>query len=271
MDTKKIDRAIKLLRSIPANQIELDYSSGKDSDVILRLAQLAKIPITIIHKCTTIDRPYTISHALRNGATIMRPEIPLIQAIKRNGWPTRRVRWCCSRYKEYPIHEYAIYGIRADESKERRNRYQEPITCRVYSHKRRVNMVTPILDWTLQDEADFIEMEQIKLHPYYYLPNGKIDYHRRLGCIGCPLRGDRGRKDFLEFPGMFRLWANAGTYWYKTHQHTSSAKNFPTSYDLIYHNMFCRSYEDYQAKAYNIFGHYDFKPFLENYFGVEID
>lgn len=270
MDTKKIDRAIKLLRSIPANQIELAYSSGKDSDVILRLAQLAKIPITIIHKCTTIDRPHTIAHALRNGAIIKRPDIPLLQAIKHHGWPTRRVRWCCSRYKEYPILDYAIFGVRADESKERRERYKEPITCRVYSKKRRVNMITPIIDWTLQDEADFIEMEQIKLHPHYYKPDGTIDYNRRLGCIGCPLRGDRGKADFLEFPGMFRLWANAGIEWYNTHLHTRTAHKYPTPYDLLYHDMFCRSYEDYHAKAFTMFDHYDFKSYLEKYFGVEL-
>lgn len=271
MDTKKIDRAIKLLRSIPANQIELAYSSGKDSDVILRLAQLAKINTMVIHKCSTIDRPFTISHALRNGATIIRPKVPLLQAIKRNGWPTRRNRWCCSRYKEYPILENAIYGIRADESKERRKRYQEPITCRVYSKKRRVNIITPILDWSIQDELDFIQMENITLHPYYYDEKGNIDICRRLGCIGCPLRGDRGVKDFKEFPKMFRLFANAGIYWYQTHPDTQTAHNFPTPYDLLYHNLFCRSYQDYYYKAYTIFGHYDFKPYLEHYFSVELD
>lgn len=38
---KKVDFAIKLLQSIPTDEgpIGLDYSSGKDSDVILELAK----------------------------------------------------------------------------------------------------------------------------------------------------------------------------------------------------------------------------------------
>lgn len=38
---KKVERAIKLLKSIPQDkEIELCYSSGKDSEVILELAKM---------------------------------------------------------------------------------------------------------------------------------------------------------------------------------------------------------------------------------------
>ena len=37
----KIEQSIKLLRSIKADEIELSYSGGKDSDVILELAKMA--------------------------------------------------------------------------------------------------------------------------------------------------------------------------------------------------------------------------------------
>lgn len=62
--TKKIDRAIRLLRQIPRDKgsIELDYSGGKDSDCILRLAQMAGIPFDAIYKNPTIDPPGTIAH-----------------------------------------------------------------------------------------------------------------------------------------------------------------------------------------------------------------
>lgn len=43
---KKIQQAIKLLQSIPSHNgepIEIAYSGGKDSDVILELARMAKI------------------------------------------------------------------------------------------------------------------------------------------------------------------------------------------------------------------------------------
>lgn len=49
---KKVDFAIKLLRSIPTDEgeIELSYSGGKDSDVILELAKMAQIPYRAIYK-----------------------------------------------------------------------------------------------------------------------------------------------------------------------------------------------------------------------------
>ena len=59
---KKVERAIRLLQSIPQDgDIELSYSSGKDSDVILELAKMAGIPYRAIYKATTIDPPQTIA------------------------------------------------------------------------------------------------------------------------------------------------------------------------------------------------------------------
>lgn len=62
--TKKVDFAIKLLRSIPQDgDIEVSYSGGKDSEVILELAKMAGIPYRAIYKNTSIDPPGTISLA----------------------------------------------------------------------------------------------------------------------------------------------------------------------------------------------------------------
>ena len=47
---KKVDRAIRLLQSIPTDKgdIELSYSGGKDSDVILELAKMAGVKVRVI-------------------------------------------------------------------------------------------------------------------------------------------------------------------------------------------------------------------------------
>ena len=73
---KKVNFAIKLLQSIPTDEgpIELSYSSGKDSDVILELAKMAGIPYRAIYKATTIDPPQTIAHAREMGAEVIHPE-----------------------------------------------------------------------------------------------------------------------------------------------------------------------------------------------------
>ena len=59
---RKIEQSVKLLRSIKADVVELSYSGGKDSDVILELAKLADIPFRAIYKNTTIDPKGTIQH-----------------------------------------------------------------------------------------------------------------------------------------------------------------------------------------------------------------
>ena len=72
---RKIDFAIKLLQSIPQDgPIELCYSGGKDSDVILELAKMAGIPFEAIYKNTTIDPPGTVAHCKEMCVKIVRPK-----------------------------------------------------------------------------------------------------------------------------------------------------------------------------------------------------
>ena len=97
---KKVDFAIKLLQSIPQDgDIELSYSGGKDSDVILELAKMAGIPYRAIYKATTIDPSGTIAHAKEMGAEVIRPKKTFFQLINEKGFPTRVSRWCCSVLK----------------------------------------------------------------------------------------------------------------------------------------------------------------------------
>ena len=124
---RKIDFAIKLLQSIPQDgPIELSYSGGKDSDVILELAKMSGIPFEAIYKNTTIDPPGTIAHCKANGVTILRPKMSFLQIVKKNSMPSRWSRFCCKYLKEYKIHDRAILGIRRCESSKRANRYKEP-------------------------------------------------------------------------------------------------------------------------------------------------
>lgn len=66
---KKVARSIRLLQSIPTDEgtVEVSYSGGKDSDVILELAKMAGIPYRAIYKNTTIDPPGTIKHCKEKG------------------------------------------------------------------------------------------------------------------------------------------------------------------------------------------------------------
>ena len=166
---KKVDRAIRLLQSIPQDgDIEVSYSGGKDSDVILELTKMAGIPYRAIYKNTTIDPSGTIAHAREMGAEVVRPKKTFFQLISEKGFPSRVSRWCCSILKEYKICDRAIQGIRRSESKKRAERYKEPEICREYSAREKVKVYLPILEWTDEDVAEFIKERNIKCHPLYY-------------------------------------------------------------------------------------------------------
>lgn len=151
---KKVDFAIRLLRSIPTEDgpVEISYSGGKDSDVILELAKMAGIPYRAIYKNTTIDPPGTIKHCKEKGVEVFAPTINFFDLVKKKGCPTRRARFCCEYLKEYKVLDGAVQGIRRCESTARANRYEEPTVCRIYGSKKNyVEVFLPILEWTDDD------------------------------------------------------------------------------------------------------------------------
>ena len=207
---KKVDRAIRLLQSIKYKDnepIEIAYSGGKDSDVILELARMAGIHYRAIYKCTTIDPPGTIKHCKENGVEIVRPKQTFFELVQKNGMPNMFMRFCCGVLKEYPILYNVVIGVRKSESRRRNARYNEPVVCRVYNKSKnsRVQQILPLLDWTDDEELGFIEERGIKLHPLYYCEDGSIDIKRRLGCMCCPLKYYKKRiEDFKAHPRMLR-------------------------------------------------------------------
>lgn len=268
---KKVDRAIRLLQSIKADEIELSYSGGKDSDVILELAKMAGIKYRAIYKNTTIDPPYTIAHVKSKGVEIVRPKKSFFNLIASKGFPTRRARFCCSDLKEYKILDNAIQGIRRSESVKRAEMYKEPVICRFYgSKKNRVSVTLPILDWTDKDVEEFIRERKIQCHPLYY-KEGKFDVKERLGCMGCPLASDNGLAYFKKHPKLVKAWIRNGKKWYDSHPNASSRKKFKDAYELFVHNVFFDSYEDFRLSVEGGFtGKVDCKQFLEDYFKIKL-
>lgn len=272
---KKISNAIRLLQSYKGEQpIEVAYSGGKDSDVILELAKMAGINYRAIYKCTTIDPPHTIAHCKSNGVEIRHPKERFFDLVKRKGAPTWRVRYCCDVLKEYKILDNVVLGIRRDESKKREKLYQEPIQCRNFrgSKKNHVNMYLPILDWNNNDLVKFIELRGIKCHPLYYDEQGNFHVERRLGCIGCPMQSDRGKSDFKKYPKFLRRLIQCEKIYLKKKPDCGAAKKFEDAYRLTFNNLFCDSYGEFIVKTQpNLFGEeFDAKQYLEQYFGIEL-
>ena len=271
---KKIDKAIKIIRMAAGkNIIEVCFSGGKDSEVILELTKMAGVKYRAIYKNTTIDPPGTISHCMKKGVEIMRPKKTFLELIRSSGMPTRRARFCCDKLKEYKVLDIAVQGIRCSESVARAERYDpdDPIKCRFYgSKKNHVNVAYPILDWTENDVRDFILARGIKCHHLYYDSEGNFHVERRLGCVGCPLQSDNGVSDFLKNPKLFKQIVKATKDWFDTHTHTKSHAKFGTVYGLIAHNLFYKTYNDWFIAENNMFEKIDWKKKLEDYFRIEL-
>lgn len=248
---KKVERAIRLLKSIPTDEgpIEVSYSGGKDSDVILELAKMAGIPYRAIYKNTTIDPPGTIKHCKEKGVEIIHPKESFMGLVSKKGIPTRRARFCCSELKEYKVLDRSIQGIRRSESNARKERYKEPEICRVYGKDKKVKVYLPLLDWTDEDVARFVAERNIKCHPLYYDEQGIFHVERRLGCIGCPMKSDNGKGDFKKYPKMLRALIKSAQKFLDTHPNCSSLRKFGNAYNLVFNDLFCDSYDDYITKT----------------------
>lgn len=272
----KIDSAIRILKiaekqaEVYDEPVEIAYSGGKDSDVLLQLAKESGIKFIAIYKNTTIDPPGTIQHVRENNVKIQQPKLSFFDIIKKKGFPSMFRRFCCAELKEYKINNVCALGVRAAESSKRKKRYKTFEECRVFSKKEKVKQYYPIWDWTLSDVKDFIKSRNIKLAPVYYTDSGDIDFSRRLGCQGCPLKNDRGVADFKKNIPLLKAWLRAGVNY--THTHTL-AKFDGDAFKAFVCNVFFKSYEDFKtAISNNLFSeNYDCKKYLENYFNTKFN
>lgn len=259
--TEKERRGIKILRMYRGDDpIEVSYSGGKDSDVILALTKMAGIPYRAIYKNTTIDPPGTVQHCKDNGVEVVMPKERFFDLIVANGFPNRFARYCCRVLKEYKVLDNAIQGIRTVESTKRAARYKdytqiddtmlfpeevaalqtkEPIVCRNYSKSDHVNIYLPILDWSDKDVSNFINAHGIECHPLYY-QSGAFNVKCRVGCIGCPQASDNGIASFKQYPKIAKQWIKADRDGFTTNKaYAEIAASVPILVkDVIWEYMF---------------------------------
>lgn len=273
---KKIDSAIRILKiaekqaNVYGEPVEIAYSGGKDSDVLLQLAKESGIKYRAIYKNTTIDPPGTIQHVRENEVDIRQPKKTFFEIIKQKGFPSMFRRFCCAELKEYKINNVCALGVRAEESSKRRKRYKTFEECRFFSKKEKVKQYYPIWNWTLEDVKKFIKSRNIKLAPVYYTDFGDVDFSRRLGCQGCPLKSDRGVADFKKNTSLLKAWLRAGV----NHTHTHTLAKFDgDAFKAFVCNVFFRSYEDFQTAISNnlFYENYDCKKYLEIYFNTKFN
>ena len=118
----------------------INYSGGKDSDVMLDIALMCLKPsqIEVINSHTTVDAPETVYYIrdkfkkLNEMGIKTEIKMPRYKGEPTSMWklivekemiPTSRMRYCCSVLKESSTpHRLSCVGVREDESKKREGR-----------------------------------------------------------------------------------------------------------------------------------------------------
>ena len=273
---RKIDRAIRLLQSVQKRydgEIEIAYSGGKDSDVILQLAKEAGIRYRAISRNTTIDPPGTWGHVREMGVEILRAKASFFHLVAQKGFPSRFSRFCCEKLKEYKVLDKSVIGVRKAESRKRNERYNEPTQCRYYgakTEKNHVELIYPILEWSDDDVCVLLIVRKQKLAPIYY-NGGQIDVSKRLGCMCCPLASRRKRIiEFQKYPKIAKAYLRAGQRFMDAHPDSKACQRYDNVYEWFTRDVFYSSDADWNKVSTGLFGKPDFKKFLEGKFGIDL-
>lgn len=206
----------------------ITYSGGKDSDVLLHLAEASGIPFEVLHSLTTADAPETVRHVYDTFRRLEEKGIPCTvdKHVQPDGsrvtmWnliprkfmpPTRLVRYCCAELKEGGGKgRFIATGVRWAESVARKknrgtlevlhsSRKKSLILANDNDEDRRLfetcqlkgkRVVNPIVDWQEADVLEYAAAEKIPMNPLY------CEGFRRVGCVGCPMAG--GKTQAMEF------------------------------------------------------------------------
>ena len=231
---KKEQQAIDFLCSMECDlPLNLGFSGGKDSVVILDLAERAGIKYNAIYANTTVDPPGTISFIKKNYSQvqIMHPEKSFFKLIEEKGFPSRLRRFCCEVLKErYGIGKRSIEGMRATESRKRKD--YEPEQCDTRKWMKGAKHILPILTWTEEDVWNYIRKRGLPYSKYYDAPYNL----NRHGCVGCPLCNFKQMQlEFKIFPGYAKRMIVAIERYMNTHPNGFLSRNFADGYEAFYY------------------------------------
>lgn len=200
------------------------YSGGKDSQVLVALAERAGINFEVVNSHTTADAPETV-YFIREQFKAMEERgikcsivMPRYKDKPVSMWtlipqklmpPMRTQRYCCAVLKENTgKNRFIATGVRWAESTRRKNNCGVMELMHKDKEKRIVLMgdndekrqlfetcnlkgkmtVNAIVDWSDDDVWDYIKAEHLPMNPLY------CDGWKRVGCIGCPMAGKGGRQ-----------------------------------------------------------------------------
>lgn len=262
---KKIEESKKILRLAAdmsqkyyKEPLVVGYSSGKDSEVLLHLAETTLAPdeFEVINSHTSVDYPESVYHCRKVFKRLNEKGIKATEVyprdkdgnhitmwnliLKRNMYPLRQNRFCCSVLKETSTpNRMAAMGIRAAESNGRKGRdvfairaekkseahfYSYEHVEEVHRESQEINdpnwdctfiktmkehkdtIVNPIYEWEDRDIWDYIRDNNIEVNPLYE----KLGISR-IGCILCPMASYKLKQiQIANYPTYKQAYITAG-------------------------------------------------------------
>ena len=217
-------------------------SEGKDSRVLGHLMRRAGVKHFYLHNITGIDPPELVYFQRRNFAEYRAMGYECHDVMfEKSMWqlmmkelmpPLRQKRYCCKHLKERRTEQqgYAMIstGVRKYESVRRAknrselearvrvsgtvnhlNPYDQDETSQVFDTcfnnpswgKAGLWTINPIAEWPdhwIWDYSKDAKLEQCSLYGEGF---------HRLGCVGCPMAGEHGRRqEFARWPGFEKLY-----------------------------------------------------------------
>lgn len=201
----KAEVAIERIRMFePPEGYYLAFSGGKDSVVLLHLAQESGVKFDAHYNLTTVDPPELVQFVRRYHPEIQEhhPKRSMWQLIEAHHvLPTRMVRYCCSDLKEIGgKNRMVLTGIRWAESVRRANRKM----CEHSKQGSFKRFVHPIIDWSDDDVWLYIKAKGV---PYCRLYD---EGFKRIGCLLCPMIDGQQLQDQIErYPKVVKAWRSA--------------------------------------------------------------
>lgn len=230
--------AVKFIRNAERLALQMDergfyvaFSGGKDSQVMLKLVQMAGVKYHAEMQVSTVDPPQLIRFVRKHYPYVKlnMPEMNMRALIvKKKMLPTRSIRFCCDYFKEQVgAGTVTCTGIRREESTQRAKRHpvevlgqkgkgyeikdgqlwedrggeqlfemdsEQKVYC--VGGKDKV-VIAPIFHWTNADVWDFIRAHKM---PYCELYD--MGFYR-IGCVLCPMSNAKDKyREKKQFPNI---------------------------------------------------------------------
>jgi len=212
----KIDRAIKIIKTAEKLakaqdvKLELGYSGGKDSDVLLDIAKMSGVEFDAVFQNTTVENPITAKYIRERMKT---DRITWINPLKnfyqicmdKKMLPSIWIRFCCKPLK-YNAKKSVVtlLGIRRTESKKRERLWNEfsdkgkvKLPFQEFSKlfdekcKQRTAHFNPLFNFTDKDIRDYIKTYELKINPIYRTQT-------RCGCWLCPFASVKEKMNVIK-------------------------------------------------------------------------